>query len=79
MIYLLFIIIYLSFIISYLFSHILVFGRAGAGAPRRAKGGGLVTSLRGDQEIRWLISTENHLNDYHNDDDQDDESGTERE
>ena len=33
-----------------------MFGRAGAGAPRRAKGGGLVTSLRGDQEIRWAVN-----------------------
>ena len=38
-----------------------VFGRAGAGAPRRAKGGGLVTSLRGDQEIRWAVKNIFHV------------------
>jgi hypothetical protein len=32
---------------------VLVFGRAGAGAPRRGRGGGLLTSLRGDPEIRF--------------------------
>ena len=34
---------------------VMVFGRAGAGAPRRGRGGSRLTSLQGHQEIRWGV------------------------